>query len=330
MAVSPPAGSTRNWNVNVRKVAEELEREFDVSCSTYPYHGRTGQAWGIDVWVAPFRSKANAEQEKLGDQIQAYVQEHYRRLGIEYEIWWNWMREDIAGEWFDYSPWSRPASQGGWPYGDPDPETRRHEDHYHLQIKVGHIYLAPQGHDGLTDEEKAQIIDAFFENNYKHFGLYKPIGKLLISECRSMGPNGLWVSTAATLLEQENGGRNIFGADWGEIGVEEVPFARLPVTRERVQKLIAHIRGGGWSNGVGHGQPTWPAYIFEAEKLGGAHIPRNQMRVCFKVLNDLLNSYPYLDALEAYNDGRPGHNNPDNPYDLQFAAKHRAWKNRLN
>jgi hypothetical protein len=50
----------------------------------------------------------------------------------------------------------------------------------------------------------------------------------------------------------------------------------------------------------------------------------------FNILNDLLNTpgWSYLEALEAYNDGSKW-NNPNNPYDREFAAKHEAWKRRL-
>ncbi len=87
MAVPPPAGATRNWNSNTLRVAEEIEENFDVRCSTYPGHGHTGQPWGIDVWVAPFRSRANHVQEQLGDRIQHYVERNWNRLGIDYMIW---------------------------------------------------------------------------------------------------------------------------------------------------------------------------------------------------------------------------------------------------
>lgn len=87
MAVPPPAGASRNWDPNTRRVAEEIERNFDVRCSTYPGHGRTGQPWGIDAWVAPFRSRANRVQEQLGDRIQHYVERNWNRLGIDYMIW---------------------------------------------------------------------------------------------------------------------------------------------------------------------------------------------------------------------------------------------------
>ena len=133
-----PAGSTRNWAEPTRKVAEEIERRFGVKCSTYPGHGRTGEQWGIDVWVAPFRQKANAKQEELGDLIQLYVERNWARLGIDYIIWWNWMKESSGTNWFSYEPYAF-----SWKGGDADADTRRHLDHLHLQIIKGHVYRPP-------------------------------------------------------------------------------------------------------------------------------------------------------------------------------------------
>ncbi len=326
MAVSPPSGSTRNWNVNTRKVAEEIERNFDVRCSTYSGHGRTGEAWGIDIWVAPFRSRANAAQEALGDRIQKYIEDNWIRLGIDYMIWWNWMKEDSTTAWFSYEPYAFK-----WPGGDPDPETRRHLDHVHLQITVGHTYRSASGDDGKTDAEKAQIIDSYFRKmNYFPSIPYEPIGSTIVSECRSMGAGGLWVSTAAALVEQESGGKNVFGCDWGSRWTDQPPFCNAKVTEARVKALLKNIESGGGANGVGYTQLTYPPFVRQAEAMGGAHIGRYQMRVGFKLLNDLLAQYDYLNALEAYNDGNGRYNNPDNPYDIQFASKHRAWKDRLN
>lgn len=329
MAVAPPAGASRNWDMNTLRVAEELERNFDVRCSTYPGHGRTGETWGIDVWVAPITSYANPAQEQLGDAIQKYVEANWWRLGVDYMIWWNWMKEYATTPWFSYEPYAFT-----WPGGIADPNTRRHLDHVHVQCTPGFVYSAPampgRDREEKTDAQKAQIIDDFFANNYQHYGPYEPIGKTLVEECRQMGPGGLWVSTAAALVEQESGGRNIFGCDWGNTWTKVPPYCQVPVTADRVKKLIANVKEGGGQNGVGLTQLTTIQYVLDAELMGGAHLPRFQMRRGFKLLNDLLDNYDYLNALEAYNDGNGRWNDPDNPYDIEFAAKHRAWKDRFN
>jgi hypothetical protein len=85
MTVPLPVGASSNGDPNTCRVAEEIERNLDVRCSTYPGHGRTGQPWVIDAWVAPFRSRANRVQEQLSDRIQHYVERN--RLGIDYMIW---------------------------------------------------------------------------------------------------------------------------------------------------------------------------------------------------------------------------------------------------
>lgn len=346
MPEAPPAGSSRDWNPNVKRVAEELERitrewRTPVRASTYPGHGRTGEAWGIDLWVEDFRQQADKVSEEIGDRIQKYVDANSVRLGIAYEIWWGWMREHpgaflISGrkEWFDYTPHAR-AWNASHPTADDDWDTVIHKDHYHLQIKVGHVYRAPAGFSNpngeKTDAEKAAIIDRYFhEKNVYPWVPYVPIGKTLVEECRRMGPDGLWVSTAAALVEQESFGKNIFGCDWGSKWTNTPPFCQVAVTEERVKRLIANVRSGGGQNGVGLTQLTTLGYVLDAEKMGGAHLPRYQMRRGFALLNHLLASYDYLNALEAFNDGNGRSNDPNNPYDIQFAQKHRAWKNRLN
>lgn len=86
------------------------------------------------------------------------------------------------------------------------------------------------------------------------------------------------VATALALLENETGipQRNVFGCDHGEGRA----FCHEHVTKERVQKLLA----SGLANGIGWPQLTYRPYVLEAEKLGGAHKPRFQMRVAFRVL----------------------------------------------
>ena len=126
-----PAGSTRNWDEGTFRVVREIEARFPVKCSTYPNHGRTGERKSIDVWVAPFRQRANREQEKLGDRIQGYVEANWNRFGLDYLIWWNWMKEGADTPWFSYEPYAFK-----WPHGDPDPDTRRHFDHLHISRRA--------------------------------------------------------------------------------------------------------------------------------------------------------------------------------------------------
>jgi hypothetical protein len=85
---------------------------------------------------------------------------------------------------------------------------------------------------------------------------------------------------AIAMLEKETDipQRNIFGCDHGPGRA----FCHENVTAARV----AALRRSGLANGVGWAQLTFPAFVEEADRLGGAHKPRFQMRVGFKVLKD--------------------------------------------
>jgi GH25 family lysozyme M1 (1,4-beta-N-acetylmuramidase) len=132
-SISPAMGDRQGWAEKAEQAVTLIEETFPVVCSTYNNHGTTGRSKGIDIWIAPFHNRANKPQEAFGDKIQKWIEANHDRLGWHYIIWWNWMRYH-NGNWFDYTPWSRPASLGGWQFGDPDQNTRRHEDHIHLQI----------------------------------------------------------------------------------------------------------------------------------------------------------------------------------------------------
>jgi hypothetical protein len=178
---------------------------------------------------------------------------------------------------------------------------------------------------------KAAIIDDYFRrtNYYPHIP-YVPIGEDVVDiAVNHTGTDNLWISTAATVVEQESGGKMLFGADWGTIRSDMIPFAWLYTTRFRVDRLTEYVRAGGRSNGIGLTQVTYRPYVLEMADMGGGWKKRVQLEKGFNILNDLLNMWPYLEALEAYNDGSKW-NNPNNPYDREFAAKHAAWKTRLN
>lgn len=146
----------------------------------------------------------------------------------------------------------------------------------------------------MTDEERIEVIDEFLNDR----------GALIMNRAHAAG---LGIGIACTMVDKESDGRNIFGADFGTIGVDEVPFARLPVTRERVQALLRHIDAGGASNGVGLTQLTFPPFIRDAEARGGAHRPRFQLDVGFEILRDLTNRHGIKNGFAAYNGGEgPG------------------------
>lgn len=135
----------------------------------------------------------------------------------------------------------------------------------------------------------------------------------IIEEARTAG---LPLSWAFALVEQEtaplgsaNSFRNIFGCDRGSILCHE------RVTRDKVKRLLRFIDQDGPSNGVGLTQLTWPPYIREAERKGGAHRPRIQLRVGFRVFRSITRE-SYSNAWR-YNGARE--------YQGQIEAKQRKW-----
>jgi hypothetical protein len=129
----PYPGATRRYSERTRQQVRRIRLKAPgIVCATYRNHGRTGEPWGVDIMVAPFNQKANAPQKALGNAVVRWLMNNWVEMHLNYVIWWNRMN-DGAG-WFDYSPWSKPASQGGWKGGSPDMNTRRHEDHVHIQV----------------------------------------------------------------------------------------------------------------------------------------------------------------------------------------------------
>jgi hypothetical protein len=110
---------------------------------------------------------------------------------------------------------------------------------------------------------------------------------------------GLPISLAFALVEQESAFRNVFGHDRGGM------FPGQNVTRSRVRALLRHTAAGGTSNGVGLTQLTWPPLIRAAEKAGGAHTPKAQLRVAFAHLAELIRVHGRPDGIRRYNGSGP-------------------------
>jgi hypothetical protein len=143
-------------------------------------------------------------------------------------------------------------------------------------------------------------------------------GQVIVEEAQDAD---LDLALACALVDQESDGRNIFGCDHGPVG-DRPPYCHQEVSRERVQKLIA----SPFMNGVGVTQLTWFKFVEDAEALGGAHEPRNQCRVAFRLLKEYLDKYPYLEALGAYNAGEAKRRSVLETYAAQLAAVHTRWK----
>lgn len=136
---------------------------------------------------------------------------------------------------------------------------------------------------------------------------------------------GLPISLAFALVEQESGFRNVFGHDAGA----DPRLKGKKVTPARVQQLLRGL-GRYSSNGVGLTQLTWPGFIREAEHLGGAHRPANQLRVGFNLLAGHLRTYgDTRRALAAYNAGIST-SAAGLRYAEQVLARRRKWHDLLS
>jgi hypothetical protein len=143
-------------------------------------------------------------------------------------------------------------------------------------------------------------------------------GRVIVEEARRAS---LDFAVACALVEQESGGRNIFGCDHGDVG-DQPPYCNQEVTQERVQALIA----SGDANGVGLTQLTYPPFVQEAEDLGGAHIPANQCRVGFRILKDYVDRYPRIEAFGAYNAGEANRFSVLDTYAAQVERRRSQWE----
>jgi hypothetical protein len=136
---------------------------------------------------------------------------------------------------------------------------------------------------------------------------------------------GLPFALALALVDQESGFQNIFGCDLGPR--DTAPWCHQPVTPDRVKALIAHVEGGGTSNGVGLTQLTSIDLIQQAEAEGGAHNVGPQCRVGFQRLHDLIERHGEQVGIGAYNGGE---GNPQLDYAKSVLALRDKWQALIN
>lgn len=148
-------------------------------------------------------------------------------------------------------------------------------------------------------------------------------GPVIMAEARR---EGVQLALALALVEQESTFRNIFGCD-GRRPVTTAPWCHQHVTRDRVQALIAHVEGGGISNGVGLTQLTDIGLIREADAAGGAHKVHAQCRVGFRLLHGLIERHGERTGIGGYNGGE---GNPNADYADAVLALKANWQARIN
>ena len=128
------------------------------------------------------------------------------------------------------------------------------------------------------------------------------------------------LALARALVEQESGGKNIFGADSGSI------LAHRLVDAQGVSDLLRFVSYGGPSNGCGLTQLTYVPLIKEAEAMGGAHLPRYQLRAGFRLLRQYMAEYPLKRAIGSYNSGPA---DPNIVYADSVLTLRDGWRRRL-
>jgi hypothetical protein len=135
---------------------------------------------------------------------------------------------------------------------------------------------------------------------------------------------GLPLSLALALVDQESSFRNIFGCDLGER--DTVPWCHQDVTKERVGQLIRHVNAGGVSNGVGLTQLTSIGFIQQAQAEGGAHKASAQLRIGFRTLHDLIERHGERIGIGAFNGGE---GNPQLDYADDVLELKAKWRGRI-
>jgi hypothetical protein len=94
----PYPGATQRWSERTRQQVRRIRRKPPgIVCATYRNHGRTGQTWGVDIMVAPFKQKANAPQKALGNALVRWLMNNWVEMHLNYVIWWNRMNDGAGG-----------------------------------------------------------------------------------------------------------------------------------------------------------------------------------------------------------------------------------------
>jgi hypothetical protein len=128
---------------------------------------------------------------------------------------------------------------------------------------------------------------------------------------------GLPLSCALAQLEKESGrGHNVFGHD-----PVKNPVKGGAVTKKRYL-LYKHYRQQGLGmQGVGPCQLTYYTVQDEADKAGGCHRPKYNMRIGFKMLAGLIKVHGIQKGAARYNGAGPA----ADAYGRDFAAKQAKW-----
>jgi hypothetical protein len=145
------------------------------------------------------------------------------------------------------------------------------------------------------------------------------------STIRAAALENIELALAATMLEKESNGRNVWGHDPGSTGGVYVKGAQ--VTKSAYLAYRSLVQAGKIPRqGVGPAQCTSAGYQNTADQLGGCWDPVANMRSGFRGLGALVRSYGVQQGAQRYNGSGPA----AEAYGRAFVARYNVWKSRLS
>lgn len=132
------------------------------------------------------------------------------------------------------------------------------------------------------------------------------------------------LALAATMLEKESNGRNVWGSDPVSTGGAYTKGG--PVTRANYLRYRDLVHSGAIGRqGCGPAQATSAGYQDLADQLGGCWDPVANMRAGFRGLGQLVARYGVQGGAQRYNGAGPA----AQAYGRAFAARYQVWQSRL-
>lgn len=131
--------------------------------------------------------------------------------------------------------------------------------------------------------------------------------------------SGIPISLGFALIEQESEFKNVFGHD------PTIYQGAGKVTKKKYLDYKTK-RGHTHMQGVGPAQLTWWEYQDEADKRGGAWVPKHNISFAFDHLASLIKSKGMREGIAAYNGSGP----MAEKYADSVLAKQKKWHNILS
>jgi hypothetical protein len=169
----------------------------------------------------------------------------------------------------------------------------------------------------MTARERAA--DLRYAAVAKRHGLQNSLRALW--EARSAG---ISPALALAMLEQESGGRNVWGHD-----PVQFPKAWMgkPVKKAHYLEYRKNRRAGRWGmQGCGPMQLTWWEFQDGADDLGGCWVVKYNLRYGYRRLRDLIALHGLWTGVQRYNGSGP----MSERYVREVQEKYEKWHKRLH